>query len=289
MSLSDELCALWQGELAGLHWSLLLDLGTPAEPTREARVRVREQVPYSGASMIKSWLAWLVSQDVAAGHLHWDQVVEVREEHLTGGDGVLAGWRMPARIALHDLVHLMVAISDNSATNVVADLLGTMAEVNDRIAAAGHSSRMRRWVGGHAEGERANDPRMDQWAADPSLPSPAGLSVVVPAEHHELMWRLREPDHATLNGLFQAQQDRLGLSRYLDEDLLFARKTGSDKGDRHEGGILDLGDGRTLAVTVFTDSPNRVESVEHPGCVARGRAMRETLRLLGHPEMVIVS
>lgn len=286
-SLGGQLAGIWARAMAGRPYSVLLDLGTTDDPTRDASVRVAPDRAYSGASMVKSFLAELVSEDVAAGRLDWEQPVEVRPEHLCGGDGVLPGWQMPARIALHDVTQLMVVISDNSATNVVCDVLGPIAEVNDRIAERSPGTRMRRWVGGRASGERANDPRLDQWRADAELPSVAGLSVVVPAEHHALLQRLHtDSRHEVVWAMFRGQQDRRGLVRHLDEDLVFARKTGTDQGVRHDGGILELPDGRVLAVTVFTDGTDRRESVDHPACVGLGAGMRDTLHLLGHPELV---
>lgn len=287
--LNTQLASIWTRALRSAHHSVILDLGTPDEPRRDAGVDIDPDRAYSGASMIKTFLAEMVSEDVDAGRFSWGQSVQIRADHLTGGDGVLPGWQMPATIALHDLVHLMVIISDNSATNVVADLLGTMEEVNDRLATAGITSRMRRWVGGETDAERANDPRRDQWSADPSLPSTAGLSVVSPRDHHEAMWRMRtQPRHRTVWRMFEAQQDRRGLVRHLDDELTFARKTGTDQGVRHDGGILPLPDGRTVAITVFTDVTDRVESVDHPSSVAIGQGMRDTLHLLGHGALVVV-
>lgn len=281
---------VWRNRLAGLEWSLLLDLGTPGQPQRDAALRVGHLRTYSGASMVKSFLAELLSEDVSSGRFDWDQPVQVRPEHLTGGDGVLDGWRMPATIALHDVAQLMVVISDNSATNVVCDVLGPIAEVNDRIAERAPGSRMRRWVGGRAEGERANDARREQWMADPDLPSVAGLSAVVPAEHHALMWRLRtDPRHEVVWQMFRGQQDRRSLVRHLDEDHVVAHKTGTDQGVRHDGGILDLPDGRTLAVTVFTDNEDVRESVDHPACRAMGDALARTLELVGQEGLVATS
>lgn len=252
------------------------------EPTWQ--VRERADLAFSGASMIKSFLAEMVSADVASGRLDWHQVVRVTPEHLTVGDGVLGGWQMPAPLALHDVVHLMITISDNSATNTIAELLGGTEAVNDRIMADGYRSRFRRWVG-----SRHPDPRNEHWVPDAELPSPAGLSIVTAADHARLLDQIKhDRRHQLLWGLFEAQQDRTRLVRHLDDRLAFGRKTGTVDGVRHEGGILDLPDGTELAISVFTDHTDAIERVDHPSCVAMGLAMVRTLDLLGHGRLVIV-
>lgn len=234
---------------------------------------------FSGASMIKSFLAEMVSDDVAEGVLDFDQLVTVRPEHLTAGDGVLRGWRVPDEVSLHNLVQLMVVLSDNSATNAVIDLLGDTARVNDRLEALGLRSRLRRWVGG-ADGGHA-DERVAGLRTDPDMPSPAGLSLVVPREHHELMDRIVHlPRHAVVRRMFADQADRRSLARLLDEKIDFPHKTGTVDGVRHDSGIVVCDAGHELAVTVFTDSRDVLERVDHPACVAMGRAMGETRREL---------
>ena len=163
-----DVVAIWESELAGVGaWSLVLR-------GRGVEVDVRGGLAYSGASTIKTFLLEQASAAVAAGSLGWDTQVSVTPEHLAVGDGVLATWPLPVTLPLHAVAQLMTALSDNTATNAVVDTLGGLEVVNDALAAAGYASRMRRWVTG-----RYADPRADSWDSSPSLPSRAGLSVVV--------------------------------------------------------------------------------------------------------------
>lgn len=257
----------------------------PAGESRpDWQVREHADLAFSGASMIKSFLAEMVSADVASGRLDWHQVVRVVPEHLTVGDGVLTGWQMPAPLSLHNVVHLMITISDNSATNTVAEVLGGTEVVNDRLMADGYRSRFRRWVG-----SRHPDPRNERWVPEAGLPSGAGLSIVTAADHARLLDGVRrDRRHQVLWDMFRAQQDRTRLVRHLDDRLDFGRKTGTVDGVRHDGGILVLPDGDELTVSVFTDHTDRIERVDHPSCVAMGLAMVRMLDLLGHGDLVIV-
>jgi beta-lactamase class A len=268
---------VWVEELAEVpHWSLVLS-GCGVE------VEMAADAAYSGASTIKTFLLEQASQAVAAGRLSWDAPVSVTPEHVAAGDGVLAHWPLPVTLPLHAVAQLMTALSDNTATNAVVDLLGGLEDVNDALAAAGLASRMRRWVTG-----RYSDPRCGPWDSSEHLPSRAGLSVVVPREHAFAVSRLvSEPRHAVARTMLEQQWHRDSLARHLRDEMPFAHKTGSVGGVRHDGGVLLPGTSDELAVHCFTDGPERDESPDDVACVAMGRAMARTLVLLGLGELVI--
>jgi beta-lactamase class A len=266
-----EVGEVWEAAMVGVPaWSVVLR-------GHGLVVDVRGGLAYSGASTIKTFLLELVSSSVASGGLAWDAPVTVTEEHVAAGDGVLATWPLPETLSLHAICQLMTALSDNTATNVVVDTLGGIVVVNDVLAGAGLASRMRRWVTG-----RHSDPRCDEWDASPELPSRAGLSVVVPVEHADAVDRMvHDPAHAVARAMLEQQWHRDSLARPLRDETPFAHKTGSVGGVRHDGGVLLPGTPDALAVHVFTDGPDRDELVDDVACVAMGRAMAGTLRVLG--------
>ena len=268
--------AIWDEELAGVPaWSLVLR-------GRGVEVDVRGDLAYSGASTVKTFLLEQASLAVANGSLSWDLPVAVTPEHLAAGDGVLATWPLPVTLPLHAVAQLMTALSDNTATNAVVDTLGGLGVVNDALAAGGCASRMRRWVTG-----RYADPRCDSWDSSPSLPSRAGLSVVVPREHAAAIDRLvAEPRHAVARAMLEQQWHRDSLARPLADDTPFAHKSGCVDGVRHDGGVLLPGTPDALTVHCFTDGPERDELVDDVATVAMGRAMARTLTLLGMGRLV---
>ena len=179
---------------------------------------------------------------------------------------MLATWPLPVTLPLHAVAQLMTALSDNTATNAVVDTLGGLEAVNDALAAAGCATRMRRWVTG-----RYADPRCDSWDSSPSLPSRAGLSVVVPREHAAVVDRLvTEPRHANARAMLEQQWHRDSLARPLVDDTPFAHKTGCVGGVRHDGGVLLPGTPDALTVHCFTDGPERDELVDDVACVGDG-------------------
>jgi beta-lactamase class A len=57
---------------------------------------------------------------------------------LTGGSGVLGVLRPGLRCTVADLCTLMIVVSDNTATNLLIDLLGGIAAVNEGVARLGY-------------------------------------------------------------------------------------------------------------------------------------------------------
>ena len=276
MASQADVFRVWVDEMAAVpKWSVVLR-GCGVDVTFAA------DVGYSGASTIKTFLLEQASLAVAAGSLSWDTPVSVTTEHVAAGDGVLATWPLPVTLPLHAVAQLMTALSDNTATNAVVETLGGLEMVNDALAAAGRSSRMRRWVTG-----RYSDPRCDEWDSADHLPSRAGLSVVVPREHAESIDRMvAEPRHAVARAMLEQQWHRDALARHLRDDTPFAHKTGSVGGVRHDGGVLLPGTADALTVHCFTDGPERDELVDDVACVAMGRALARTLVVLGLGELL---
>jgi beta-lactamase class A len=241
--------AVWARCLAGLDAAWEVRLGDALLAAHDA-----ERI-FSGASMVKTLLAAVVAGD----HLALAQAV-VDVSAAADGSGVLRFGEVPTTRSLGELLLLMVALSDNTATNAIIDLLGGVAAVNARFAERGWSARLHRYAG-----------RFD--AAGTPL---AGLSIT---EHQAALALIgdRRP--------FLAQQDRSGLARWLHPEAPFAHKTGAFGPVRHDAGVLATARGE-LWVACFTDGGPAAEYLDHPAWVGMGAALRETLLLLELPELL---
>jgi beta-lactamase class A len=85
---------------------------------------------YAAASMIKvpvyvSLLAALDRKEVSL-----EQLVEIRQDLITGGSGWLQWRPVGTKVPLKDVAELMIIISDNTATNMIIDLLGGREKCN---------------------------------------------------------------------------------------------------------------------------------------------------------------
>lgn len=273
--------AAWRGRLTALP--------AAAWQVRLGETVLSERDPgrlFSGASMIKTPIAALVAEDVAAGRRAWDDPVAIFPSMRAPGDGLLRsldldldrGRGRGRAVALDEALMLMIAVSDNTAANALVALLGGLDAVDERLHGAGWSSRMRRWIG--------VPERPDGYApSDPALPSAAGVSRICVADHQDALARVLALDERAARTFF-AQQDRRALARALSGDARFAHKTGTVDRVRHDAGVL-LGEHGELWVACLTDGGAREEHVDHPACVAMGAAMADTLRALGLERLLV--
>ena len=90
------------------------------------------------ASLIKVFLLAKVMDMEKAGRLYPEQLLTVTPAVRVGGAGSLCGQPDGFRISLQDTLFLMITESDNTATNMVIDLIG-MSEVNAYIQQHGYT------------------------------------------------------------------------------------------------------------------------------------------------------
>ncbi|MBI2812647.1 MAG: serine hydrolase [Candidatus Melainabacteria bacterium] len=85
---------------------------------------------YAAASMIKVpvYVSLLTALDRKEVSL--DQPVEIRQDLITGGSGWLQWRPVGTKIPLKEVAELMIIISDNTATNMIIDLLGGKEKCN---------------------------------------------------------------------------------------------------------------------------------------------------------------
>jgi len=70
------------------------------------------------------------------GEFSLSDPLPVKSENLVGGTGILKHFEDPAPLSIQNLAVLMIALSDNSATNALIDLVG-ISEVNSTLKSLG--------------------------------------------------------------------------------------------------------------------------------------------------------
>lgn len=100
------------------------------------------------ASTIKLPIMAAVSAAVEAGKAKWDELLTLREEDKVSGPGVLREFSGGVRLPPRDVMRMVIVVSDNTATNLILDRIGT-EYVNQQIDRMGmHQTRsMRRVLG----------------------------------------------------------------------------------------------------------------------------------------------
>ena len=181
------------------------------------------------ASTIKVAVMLEAHHQAADGRLPMDAAFTLRNADKVGGSGVLNGLHEGVSLTTADLVHLMIVLSDNTATNMLIERLGT-ARVNARLESYGiHDTKLFR-------------PTFRDGRADvlPELEREFGLGMATPRDMARLLALIwdgkavnRQASDAMLATL-RRQQDRATIPRLLPSasGVSVGNKTGTDEEKR---------------------------------------------------------
>lgn len=195
---------------------------------------------FPAASTIKTAILIALYREVDAGRLDLHDVHPVDAASKTPGSGVLAWLRDDLPLTLADLAALMIAVSDNTASNLLLDIVG-MDRVRATIAELGlTATALNRRFLGRTPGP--GEPENITCAAD-LVALLAGIAegrAASPASCVRMWETLR------------LQQHRDRLARRLPPEIVFGGKSGSLPGLAHDSGLIE-GPAGTLAVAVLTE------------------------------------
>jgi beta-lactamase class A len=195
------------------------NLGTGEE------IAVNADIPFPTASTIKVGIMLEAYHQIAAGALRLDTPLELRQEDKVGGSGVLSGMHSGLTLTVGDLIHLMIVLSDNTATNLLLSRLGTV-RVNERFSEYGLTNT------------KLFRPTFRDGRADvhPELEREFGLGMTTPREMAKLMARIADGKAVSAEAstamlvTLRRQQDRAMIPRLLPQvdGLQVGNKTGTD-------------------------------------------------------------
>jgi beta-lactamase class A len=97
---------------------------------------IKPDEPVQTASVIKMGILLDAAEQIRAGKASFDEKLVLTHENQVQGSGVLGQLTAPLTLTLRDILHLMVVLSDNTATNVAIDRLG-LAHIDATLVAAG--------------------------------------------------------------------------------------------------------------------------------------------------------
>lgn len=215
-------------------------VGVAVRDVRRGRaLDLRADEVFPSASVIKVPILVELLAQAEAGELRLDDRVVLQDADKVPGSGVLSMLHEGLELTLEDLAHLMITVSDNTASNLLIERLGC-DRINQRLAALGYSKTQlqRKFYDFEARGKG-----LDNWATAGEL---ANLlvrieqRVVVSASACEKML-----------AIMRKQQFDGKIPKLLPPDTPVANKTGSISTASHDIGIIYAPAG-PLALAVLT-------------------------------------
>lgn len=208
------------------------NLGTGAEFSHLGNHR------FPAASTIKLLILIAVARAVEAGTLDLSTRIVADPHTRVGGSGVLNWLSKDLAPTIGDHAWLMIAVSDNTASNVLIDAVGFPAlEVLPRDLGLSATALHRYFM-------------FSKRPEDPNTVSAADLVTMLEAMVTD---RAASPAQcAWMRSLLGDQQHREGIARHVPRGVAYAGKTGWQSGIVHDCGVL-TGPGGTIALAVLTE------------------------------------
>ena len=204
-----------------------------------------EDVQLPSYSTIKVLLAAAFWRMVARAEIDDAQPVVCTPGACVGGSGVLRGLRHAATLSIADIVHLALVVSDNDATNIVAEAVGR-ERVNALAAQLGLTqTRMQRLM-------------MDQKAVAAGRENYTSAGDLARLLEELACGTTLEPivGERVLASL-ELQEHLDGIARYLPPDAVYAGKCGDDSPVgryAHDCALVRTQDRRAVLVVMTRDS-----------------------------------
>ena len=216
--------------------------------------------PVKTASVIKMGILLDAAEQIRAGKASFEEKLVLTKANQVQGSGVLGQLTAPLPLTLRDTLHLMVVLSDNTATNLAIDRLG-LEPINATLRAAGLKQTVLY--------KKVYVPATGPLPADqPKF----GLGKTTATEMAAIMQRLAEcrlsldgsapqPSDGPICGailhMLRNQQDRDSLPRYLEaldtseHGSAIANKTGALDQVRNDVALISTKNG-PVVIAAFT-------------------------------------
>ena len=203
---------------------------------------------------------------VNEGKMKWTDEVVVAKDKKVSGSGILTELSDGLRLTLRDAVNLMMILSDNTATNLVLDVLTTDA-VNARMESLGFKNiKIMRRIGSGGESAAGRDPENKKY----------GLGMATPREMVLVMEKLERGEIISpavskeMLDLMKREQGRNAIGR-AQWSVPMASKYGALDRLRSAVAILYTKKGRIAMAISCDDMPETMWSVDNPAYLLMSR------------------
>ncbi|MEQ9408695.1 MAG: serine hydrolase [Fuerstiella sp.] len=221
------------------------------------------------ASLIKLPVMIEAYRQISAGMLSPDQLIQLTEEDKVPGSGILTRhFGAGSQLTLQDAIRLMMAYSDNTATNLVIDQIGLPATSETMSRMGFPETKL------HARVYRGSESIFPERSRQYGLGSTRAADIVMLLQqlHHQ---QLATPEYceAMLEHL-KSCESRSKLPRYLPKKVVVAHKTGSVSRSRCDAGIIYSANGPIAVCVLTSENADRRWADDNAADVLIGRIAR---------------
>ncbi|MGL5061646.1 MAG: serine hydrolase [Microcoleus sp.] len=200
-------------------------------------------VTFAAASTIKVPILIAFFQAVDEGKVQLDRMLTLQQEHIAGGSGELQDKAPGTKYSALEVAKKMIVVSDNTATNMIIELLGGKEVLNQQFAAWGLKATV----------------------INNNLPDLEGTNTTSPKDLINLMAQVDRGNLVSVKSrdrilqiMRQTENDSL-LPKGLGEGAIIAHKTGNINSLLADSGMVDLPNGKRYLLTVMVKHPPETE------------------------------
>lgn len=231
------------------------------------------------ASLIKLPIMIEAYRQIAAGRLAADSTIVLQEQDKVPGSGILTKhFREGSRLTLRDAIQLMIAFSDNTATNLVIDQTGLAATTKTMVTLGCPETKL------HSKVYRGSDTLF------PERSQRYGLGSTTAADIISLLERLHKrelisPEYSDL--MLQHLKDCEAtdqMPRLLPDGVEIAHKSGAVSNARCDAGIIYSAGGPLAICTLTCENQDRRWSTDNAAELLNARIAKAVFDHFNPPD-----
>ena len=189
-------------------------------------IKQGEEIPMMAASVIKIPIMVAVFTEIKAGKLKKDDMYYLRNEDKKPSCGCLNRLHEGIGVTIEDLCNLMIILSDNSATNILINIVGR-DRINEIISELGYKViKLNRYL-------------FDSEAAEQGIQN--YVNCIEIADMLEKMYNgilINKESSKEMLDILKEQRLNSKIPFFFKEMIEVAHKTGEDEGITHDVGIV---------------------------------------------------
>jgi beta-lactamase class A len=224
---------------------------------------LRADEPVPTASTIKLPIMVELFAEAEEGKLDWTQKLELTDQDKVSGSGVLTELSGGDTLPIRDLMHLMIVVSDNTATNLILGRIGGNA-VNARMAQLGlkQTAIMRKIMQTRPEGQtdEGKKPENERWGTGRSCPRDM-VALLEKLYRGELVSKAAS---AEMMSVLKRQRDHDSAGRDMN-DTIVASKAGALDHLRSDVAIIYSPHGPVAMAITVNNIPEVNYGADNPG------------------------